>query len=173
MSASPDPANALPARAALAEAEAAHARRDLPECERTARLAWQSDEVTGQARGRAGLLLASSLYRLGRFDLLDAVHREVARALADTGATESACQVLRWVALGVPEIGRFNTGLEAARAGLRLAEEAGLVSARVLLVNALAACFERIGDPWQAERLLAMRWPWRRPAEATKSTSSA
>jgi diguanylate cyclase (GGDEF)-like protein len=152
---SPSPDNALPARATLAEAEAAHARRDLPECERAARLAWHSEEVTGQARGRAGFLLASSLYRLGRFDQLDTVHRAVAQALADAAATESACQVLRWVALGVPEIGRFNTGLEAARAGLRLAEDAGLVPARVLLTNALAACFERIGDPWQAERLLA------------------
>jgi diguanylate cyclase (GGDEF)-like protein len=150
----PSSDRARPAQATLAEAEAAHARHDLPGCELAARLAWQSAEVTGQARSRAGFLLACSLYRLGRFDGLDEVHGPVVQALTDTGSTEQACQVLRWVALGVPEIGRFNTGLEAARAGLRLAEEAGLVASRVLLINALAACFERIGDPWQAERLL-------------------
>ena len=154
MQPSPGSDCAQTARAALAEAEAALARRDLPGCERAARQAWLCEEVTGQARGRAGYLLACSLYRQGRFDALDTLHRSAVQALTDAGATESACQVLRWVALGVPEIGRFNTGLEAARAGLRLAEEAGLVGARVLLTNALAGCFERIGDPWQAERLL-------------------
>ncbi|MGM9490889.1 diguanylate cyclase [Ideonella sp. YS5] len=149
---SADPA--LPARSSLAEAEAAHERGDLPECERSARRAWLDAGVTGQSRSRAGFLLACSLYRMGRFDTLDTVHRAVVQALTDARSTEQACQVLRWVALGVPEIGRFNTGLEAARAGLRLAEEAGLAASRVKLINALAACFERIGDPWQAERLL-------------------
>jgi len=141
---------------ALAEAEAAQGRGDLPACREAAEQAWHAAGGTLPAarHARAGFLLALSLYRLGRFAELAAEGEPIVTALTTSGQTESACQVLRWVALGVPEIGLFDAGLQAARQGLKLAEEGGLLRMRVLLGNALAACFERIGDPWQAERLL-------------------
>ncbi len=141
---------------ALARAEQAQAQQQLPAARDAAERVWHGygDDLPAEARARAGFLLAHSLYRMGRFVEMLAQHDAIVDALCATGQTEAACQVLRWIALGVTELGQFDAGLQAARQGLKLAEGAGLVRMRVLLANALAACFERMGDPWQAERLL-------------------
>ena len=146
---------------ALAEAEAAYARHDLRACCAAASRVFLSptgdagDAVERSRVARAGFLRAHCLYRLGDFAALLAHGPQAVSALARVEDPESACQVLRWMALGAPEIGRFTEGIQAAQQGLRVADAAKLYGARVMLMNALAANFERMGDPWQADRLLA------------------
>lgn len=143
--------------AALQAAELAHDRAELLPGLDTARRAWRLAETlapAGQAQARAGYLVAHALYRLGRFHELGEHGATAALLLRELGQAEAACHVLRWVALGVSEIACFAEALHAAQLGLKIAEGAAHDPSRVLLTNALAACFERMGDPWQAERLL-------------------
>ncbi|MFO1336817.1 MAG: GGDEF domain-containing protein [Burkholderiaceae bacterium] len=143
--------------AALQAAELAHERAELLPGLDTARRAWRLAETVAPAsaaQARAGYLVAHALYRLGRFHELGEHGANAALLLREQGQAEAACHVLRWVALGVSEIACFAEALHAAQLGLTIAESAGHAPSRVLLTNALAACFERMGDPWQAERLL-------------------
>lgn len=145
----------------LSAAEHAYTSHELIAGRDAAGLVWSCAGNVGPnaraaSRGRAGFLLAHFLYRLGQFhELLEQGPQVVdllAAGVADGPA--GACQVLRWMALGGAEIGEFETAIAAARRGLELAQREGNHAAHVLLSNALAACFERMGDPWQAERLL-------------------
>ena len=142
----------------LADAETAYASHDLNAGCEAAQAAWRALSTApaheAAPRARAGFLLAHFLYRLGRFNDLMAHGEAAVGALLDAGDDESACQVMRWVALGGAEIGAFEDAIAAARNGLELSTRAGLRAMHVLLTNALAACFERMGDPWQAERLM-------------------
>lgn len=160
---------------ALTRAEQAQAQQPLPAARDAAERVWHGygGDLPAEARARPGFLLACSLYRMGRFVELLAQRDAIVDALCATGQTESACQVLRWIALGVTELGHFEAGLQAARQGLKLAEGAGLVRMRVLLANALAACFERMGDPGRPSGCSPTRWRWPTSAAATRSALSA
>jgi diguanylate cyclase (GGDEF)-like protein len=144
--------------ALLAAAEHAYAHHDLVAGCAAAGQAWAALEPCGgEARGqraRAGFLLAHCLYRLGRLRELLAHSEAAVAAQVEVGDDESACQVLRWTALVGAETGAFEEAIAAARAGLERAHRAGLNALHVLLTCALASSFERMGDPWQADRLL-------------------
>ena len=146
---------------ALARAESAWSAHALMPCRAHAREAWDllrsTVDLSAAARpelARTALLLGGTLYRLGRFDALMAEGDEFVAVLRQCGRDEDACQVLRWMALGGAEIAAFEDAIDAARSGLALATHRGSTSLQVLLTNALAACFERMGDPWHADRLL-------------------
>jgi diguanylate cyclase (GGDEF)-like protein len=62
--------------------------------------------------------------------------------------------VLRWMTLAGCETGRFDRALRHANDGYALAQQAGDARQLALSLTALGACFERMGDPWQAERLM-------------------
>ena len=62
--------------------------------------------------------------------------------------------LLRVVALSAIEGGRFDLALPSAQEALVLAEDAQDKPRVALALNALACCFERMGDPWQAERMM-------------------
>lgn len=59
----------------------------------------------------------------------------------------------RSVVLAACELGRFDLALPAAYEVHALAEATGEPGPRAQALNAFGACFERMGDPWQAERL--------------------
>lgn len=63
-------------------------------------------------------------------------------------------ELLRWMGLAGADAGRFDVALRSAEKALRLAQQRDDSGQRALSLNALAACFERMGDPWQAERLM-------------------
>ncbi len=148
-----------PAMDVLAAAERAYLQHELPAGRDAALAAWSCagtgpTALSDGQRGRAGFLLAHFLYRLGQFRDLMVQGPLVLEPLLQAGDRASACQVLRWMALGGAEIGFFEAAIAAARRGMDLSQQMGEPALHVLLSNALAACFERMGDPWQAERLL-------------------
>ena len=67
---------------------------------------------------------------------------------------EACFEYLRSVALAASELGRIDLALPYAMEVHALAEADGGETVRAQALMALAACFERMGDPWQAERLM-------------------
>jgi diguanylate cyclase (GGDEF)-like protein len=140
------------ARLALARERLAAA--DLAAAGSAARTVFDDEAAAAPDRAEAAHLLCTALYRTG--DLLSFL--EVAPAaierLQSDGRTPASTEVLRWHALACAEIGRFEQGLASALRLAELAQASGSAPERSLALNALAACFERMGDPWQAERLM-------------------
>ncbi|MDQ2778960.1 MAG: GGDEF domain-containing protein, partial [Pseudomonadota bacterium] len=62
--------------------------------------------------------------------------------------------LLRFVALGASDCQRFDVALVCAQEAQTRASDIADVGRLSLSVNALGCLFERLGDPWQAERLL-------------------
>ncbi|MFG6414302.1 diguanylate cyclase [Roseateles sp. DC23W] len=105
-------------------------------------------------RGRAAELRCLHLGRLGRYaDAVKAAH-EALPLLQGADQRSERCAVLRTQALAASESQAFETALGAANELVRLARDHD-ASAALDAAMALAACFERMGDPWQAERVLA------------------
>lgn len=107
---------------------------------------------------RAGTYLCQHLFRLGRHDLVLAEAPAHAQALAlgpsDTAQTGARLELLRVLTLSACELARFDLALSSAQEAVRLAldldERAALKSSFTLGV-----CFERMGDSWQAQRVLS------------------
>lgn len=135
----------------LQAAEAGLARSDLAAglaaAERARALA--QDDETG---ARAGWLHAQLVYRRGDYAGLLALARDLDPALRARGG-EVFREFRRCVVLAACELGRFEIALPAAYEVHALAEASGLPGPRAQALNAFGACFERMGDPWQAERL--------------------
>lgn len=153
------PPAALNAASALAEARAA---RDLG--------AWAEALVAGQQawtlatdipdRVRAGHLISFCLFRQGRLEAL-IEQGEACLALLKSLAPEARSplrreevELLRWVTLAACETGQFDLALKRGQASCDLALHSGQSGDHIVALNALGACFERMGDPWQAERLM-------------------
>jgi diguanylate cyclase len=98
------------------------------------------------------------LARMGRLaEVLEQVPRVLLRLelLADPRLHERRRELLRHLTLAASELGRFDTALDAAH---RLTDEAatsGRVDDALAASFLLAATLERMGDSWQALRLLA------------------
>jgi diguanylate cyclase (GGDEF)-like protein len=58
------------------------------------------------------------------------------------------------MSLAACELGDYEQGLACAHECLRQAADLGDARLRAVALNGLGACFERMGDPWQAERLM-------------------
>ncbi|HEY1132767.1 MAG TPA: GGDEF domain-containing protein [Roseateles sp.] len=104
--------------------------------------------------GRAAELRCLHLARLGRFTEALAAARETLPLLQGPDQRRERCAVLRTQAIAASEAQAFETALGAANELVRLARDLD-ASAALDAAMALAACFERMGDPWQAERLLS------------------
>jgi diguanylate cyclase (GGDEF)-like protein len=106
------------------------------------------------AQGRAGAWLCTHLFRQGRFA---SVLREAPVALPLlTGASLQAerRELLRVLTLSACEAGRFDTAIEAAQELVRLTAAGSDDGASLNAAFALAVCLERMGDSWQAVRVL-------------------
>lgn len=103
---------------------------------------------------RAGLLLAHCLYRNGALGELVEVALEILPVVREHGGSGERFDLLRQVALCGSDIGRFGTAIACAREAQAMAIEGGDLGRQSLALNAMGACFERMGDSWQAEQLM-------------------
>jgi diguanylate cyclase (GGDEF)-like protein len=104
-------------------------------------------------RARAGWLRAFFIYRRSDFAGLLALVDTLSPLLRDHAGPDLP-EYLRSVTLAASEMARFDIALPYAYEVNALAEADGRPAPRALALNAFGACFERMGDPWQAERLM-------------------
>lgn len=104
--------------------------------------------------GRAAELRCLHLGRMGRYTEAVAAAHEALPLLQGADQQGERCAVLRTQAMAASEANAFETALGAANEMVRLARDRD-ASTGLDAAMALAACFERMGDPWQAERLLS------------------
>ena len=151
-----DPAAALQRIEALLErcaqaragAAAGHGADDAAEALALARSIGRAD-----LQARAGHQLCFFLVRMGRLsEVLDAA-RDALPLLAAEAMDDAYGEVLRAQALCACELARFDIALPAAHELCARAKDDP--SQSLIGANALAACLERMGDPWQGERVLA------------------
>ncbi len=109
-------------------------------------------------QARAAAWLCTHLMRLGRH--ADVLH-EAPRALplmASHGVFAERCELLRVLTLCGSELAAFDVALDAAHELVRITAGSGPQGAdgpALTAALALAVCFERMGDSWQAVRLLS------------------
>lgn len=146
-------------RALLAAADPVRVVQLTAGCD-AARDAMALAEQLGQAsdQAQAGAWLCTLLLRRGRFAELLVLARSVlpmlaAPALLHTLASDRQ-ELLRVVTLAGCETGDFDIALDAAHELVRLTAEVGEGGPNMSAAFALAVCFERMGDSWQAIRLL-------------------
>jgi len=145
-SAETDPATAL------ARAEACHVGGDVAGTVAAARLAWDT-AADDHTRDRAGWLLASGLHRGSAYTAQLALFESLAPRLRRCRDPE-LLEYLRWVVLAGCELARFDIALPTAYEVMALADADGAPRLRAMATNTFAVCFERMGDPWQSERLM-------------------
>ena len=138
----------------LARADAARTADQLQDGLQAAREAL--DRATDDDdRRRAVALLVHFQFRSGSLAALIADGVEQLPWLRAAGPTDELFNVLRTVALAACDVGRFDVALPCAQEAQGLATQRGDRGRLALAINAVACCFERMGDPWQAERLMS------------------
>lgn len=138
----------------LAQAAAPDAKADagLLAAVRADNLARQLQDAKGLAD--AGFWRCSFLMRLGRHAELLAHAPEVLGRLNAPERTAQRRELLWCVALCGSETARFDLAFDAAHALVDESRTAGDPLQSLVSANALAVCLERMGDSWQADRLL-------------------
>lgn len=101
------------------------------------------------------MLLMHFQFRSGALAALIADGVEQLPLLRAGGPTNELFIVLRTMSLAACDLGRFEVALPCAQEAQNLATQLGDRGALALAINAVACCFERMGDPWQAERLMS------------------
>jgi diguanylate cyclase (GGDEF)-like protein len=140
------------AQQALAEAQACLDRGEFDAgLVAAARAAAQATDPATQAR--AGWLQAQFTYRRGDYAGVLALAQNLAPMLR-AHCSDDFREFQRIVAFAGAESGRFDLALAAAYQLHALAEATGQPGPLSQALNTLGVCFERMGDPWQAERLL-------------------
>jgi len=141
--------------ALLARAEAARDQGALADGLDAARQALaEAAPDDGERRRRAGLLLVHFQYRSGALGGLVDTALEILPLLRAGSPPAELFDLLRQVALAGCEVGRFDAALACAKEAHALSLQIGERGRQALAINAIACCFERMGDPWQAERLM-------------------
>lgn len=104
---------------------------------------------------QAGVWLARHLFHLGRH--AQALAQAQAVLASPPAGAESAlvAEALRLTALAACELGQFDVAIDAAQSLMQRAAAAEDAATPLNAAIALAVCFERLGDMWQAERLLS------------------
>lgn len=140
----------------LAAARQAKTQSQLDEGLAQAQRAWDLARAQGFTAEQieAGRLRAFFLYRRGALTPLIRAGEAVLPLLRGQGASAELCELLRWMTLAGFETGDFDTAMRSASESCAVAQELADVSQIALSLNALGATFERMGDPWQAERLM-------------------
>lgn len=106
-------------------------------------------------QARAATWLCGHLMRLGQH--AEVLH-EAPRLLplvASHGTFAERCELLRVLTQSGSELGAFDVALDAAQELVRITAGAGADGPALTAALALAVCFERMGDSWQAVRLLS------------------
>ena len=136
----------------IEQAESAFECADLARARDLARALFDAADRDPDCRSAAGLLLLSSHHRLGEVDALrELLPRALAASLA-AGDTTREFELLRVASLACAEARQFDEALRLSRE--LETRTAGLPDRQILVVVTYAFCLERMGDPWQARRLL-------------------
>jgi diguanylate cyclase (GGDEF)-like protein len=119
-------------------------------------LAWDAALRSGYLAEQldAGRLLIFFHVRRGEFAETLTVGEQLLPLLRAQGGSAALCELLRGMALSAAELSNFETALACANEGLARARELGDLRLISVALNAVGACFDRMGDPWQAERLM-------------------
>ena len=143
-------------RTLLASARAAVARGDLVEACTAARSVWerQRSQPDAALADEAGHLLCMCLFRLGRLAELIETGGHLLPRLVPPSPPALRAELLRWLTLAASETGRHELALRCGNECFDLAQAHGGQKEISLAHTSLGLCFERMGDPWQAERLL-------------------
>jgi diguanylate cyclase (GGDEF)-like protein len=140
--------------ATLQAARDALADGRIDEASRLAEAAFATLPDGSDARAEAGYLLCMAHYRVGRWAAVLDCGEQALPLLEAPEQIARRVEVRRWMTLAACETGRFDLGLYSANDSCRLAEAAGDRAQLALSLVALGICIERIGDPWQAHRLM-------------------
>ena len=144
---------------ALAQGRAARDRGDWAQAMAAGEQAWRLATQDAD-RVRAGHLIGFCLFRQGRLnDLIE--HSEASLALLEGLPDDAAealarehTELLRWVTVAACETGQFELALQRGQTACERSLHSAHPGDHIVALNALGACFERMGDPWQAERLM-------------------
>ncbi|MCV2367787.1 tetratricopeptide repeat-containing diguanylate cyclase [Roseateles oligotrophus] len=123
------------------------------------RLATQAWSAAGQ-RGyvaehlEAGILRAFFLFRHGDMAAMLVAAQALLPGLREQGNSAALCELLRWMAFASAEVGEFEMALGHVNESLARARQMDNKALIAIALNAVGACLERMGDPWQAERLM-------------------
>ncbi len=134
------------------QAQAAFDAAEFARAEQLSAAALAGPDLPPEQRVPTVCLRMNALYRQGA---LAAVVEHLAGALAEVlpeTHTPERFELLRMGSMACCETRRFEEALRYAHEAMVLAGEDN--RRRVLALNAQAACFERMGDPWQASRLM-------------------
>jgi diguanylate cyclase len=121
--------------------------------ERAMLLAAQLQRPLDEARA-AGWACAQ-LLRLGRHAEVLKRAPQVMQLLGRVQLLPERCDLMRAVTLSACEAGAFDTALDTAHELVRITAQHGDDGPALSAAFALAATFERMGDPWQALRVLS------------------
>ncbi len=121
-----------------------------------ARQAWDAAVEQGyvEEQMEAGRLLSRFHMRRGELGEMLEIGQQLLPLQRSQGASAPLADLLRMMALGAAELGDFEVALSCANEGMACARELGEPRLISVALNAVGACFERMGDPWQAERLM-------------------
>jgi len=136
----------------LAQAQACRQRGDMADGLAAAEQALAQAEQP-RDRARAAWLSAFFQLRLGDYSSLLAQAETRGPLIRSLGGRDRFDYV-RAVALAGCELGRFDVAMAHATELGALAQADGAPTLQAYALMALASCFERMGDPWQAERLM-------------------
>ncbi|OWQ86175.1 hypothetical protein CDN99_20260 [Roseateles aquatilis] len=154
---SPATLDGLPLSELLERARVAQGQAWLDDGLALADAVWRRAEAEGFINEQAEAGKLRSFFRLRKGDLrgmLEAGERTL-RLMRPLGPSPAMCEVLRWMSLAACELGEYEQGLACAHEALKLAGELADPRLHAIALNGLGACFERMGDPWQAERLMS------------------
>ena len=154
---SPAALDGVPLSELLARARLAQQQARLKDGLALADAVWDRADAEGFINEQAEAGKLRSFFRLRMGDLpgmLDAGERAL-RLMRSLGTSPATCELLRWMSLAACELGAYEQGLACAHEALKLAGELNDPRLHAIALNGLGACFERMGDPWQAERLMS------------------
>jgi diguanylate cyclase (GGDEF)-like protein len=135
---------------------AAQRSGDLAQGLGLAEQAWSAARAAGlfAEQVEAGYWRAHFLFRRGESAALMAACEALLPLMRELGPSDRLCELLRWLSMAASDRNDFELALQAAQEGVSTAHELADARARCLALNALGVCFNRMGDPWQAERLM-------------------
>jgi diguanylate cyclase len=127
-----------------------------PHALQAAREAQALAEELGDARAAAlaGAWAGLHAFRQGDYATVVAEARAALALLPAQGLMAEQRELLRALAMSANELGRFDLALEAAQELVQRAIDAGDSGAILAAHFVLAACLDRMGDSWQARRVL-------------------